>query len=104
MFGETSILLGRDHSANVRASIPSTVYVISDARAFLQDRPALVLLIARQLAQRLSTATSYLADIKRQYAGQGNHLAMVSDLLQSMINLSPAEVSPGSDLKFDSRI
>ena len=104
MFGEMSILLGRDHSANVRAAAPTSVYVIGDAAAFLRDRPALVLLIAQLLARRLSMATSYLADIKRQYAGHGNHLAMVGDLLQSMINLPPAEVSPGSDLQSDPRI
>ena len=104
MFGEMSILLGRDHSADVRAATPSTIYVIGDAAAFLRDRPALVLLIAQLLARRLSRATSYLADIKRQYAGHGNHLAMVGDLLQSMINLPPAEVEPGSDLQSDPRI
>ena len=104
MFGEMAVLLDRDHSASVRASASSTFYVIDDAAAFLRDRPDLVLLIARLLAQRLSAATSYLADIKQQYAGHGNHLSMVSDVLQSMINLLPAQILPGSDLKSDSRI
>jgi CRP/FNR family transcriptional regulator, cyclic AMP receptor protein len=56
------------------------------------------------LAQRLNVANTYLADLKQQYAGHGNHLAMVGDLLQSMINLSPTEVSPGSDRQSDPRI
>ncbi len=56
------------------------------------------------LAQRLNVANSYLADLKQQYAGHGNHLAMVGDLLQSMINLPPSEVSPGSDRQSDPRI
>jgi CRP/FNR family cyclic AMP-dependent transcriptional regulator len=62
------------------------------------------LLIARLLAQRLNVANTYLADIKRQYAGHGNHLAMVADVLESMINLPPMEVSPGSDRQSDPRI
>ena len=49
----------------------------------------MALLIARMLAQRLNVATTYLADLKQQYAGHGNHLAMVGELLQSMINLPP---------------
>ena len=104
IFGEMSILLGLDHSASVRAVTPCEVFVIADATAFLRDKPELVLLIARLLARRLSAATSYLADLKRQYAHQGNHLAMVGDVLQSMINLPPADVTPGSDLQSDPRI
>ena len=104
IFGEMSILLNENHSANVRAATQTTVYVVSDAASFLRDRPQLVLLIAQLLARRLSMATTYLADIKQQYAGQGNHLAMVADLLQSMINLPPAEISPGSDLQSDPRL
>lgn len=104
IFGEMSILLDLDHSASVRAAAPSVVYVISDAAAFLRDRPALVFLIAQLLARRLSAATSYLADLKKQYANQGNHLAMVGDVLQRMINLAPAEVAPGSDRQSDPRI
>ena len=51
IFGETAILLNRDHSASVRVCIPSTVYMISDAKAFLHDRAGSPLLIARMLAQ-----------------------------------------------------
>jgi len=104
IFGEMSILLGLDHSASVRAVTTSELYVIADATTFLRDKPELVLLIAKLLARRLSAATSYLADLKRQYAHQGNHLAMVGDVLQSMINLPPAEITPGSDLQSDPRI
>ena len=47
---------------------------------------------------------TYLADLKRQYAGHGTHLAMVGEVLQSMINLPPLEVSPGSDRQSDPRM
>ena len=104
IFGEMSILLDQDHTANVRAASKSTIYVIDDANAFMRDRPEVALLVAQLLARRLYVATTYLADIKRQYAGQGNHLAMVGDLLQSMINLAPSTVTPGSDRQPDPRM
>ena len=61
-------------------------------------------MIARLLAQRLNVANTYLADLMHQYAGHGNHLSMVGELLQSMINLPPSQVSPGSDRQSDPRM
>jgi CRP/FNR family cyclic AMP-dependent transcriptional regulator len=104
ILGEMSVLLHQPHTATVRAATASKVYEFDDAASFLRSQPAVALLIARLLAQRLNVATTYLADIKRQYAGQGNHLAMVGDVLESMINLSPSQVSPGSDRQFDPRM
>src|SRR6476661_1531332 len=93
VLGEMSVLLDTPHTASVRAAQDSTVYEIDDAASFLRKQPAVAILIARMLAQRLNVANSYLADLKRQYAGHGTHLAMVSEVLQSMINLPPSEVS-----------
>jgi CRP/FNR family cyclic AMP-dependent transcriptional regulator len=104
VLGEMSVLLDKPHTATVRAATDSVVYEIDDATSFLRNRPGVALLIARMLAQRLNIANSYLADLKQQYAGHGNHLAMVGDLLQSMINLPPTQVSPGSDRQSDPRI
>jgi CRP/FNR family cyclic AMP-dependent transcriptional regulator len=104
VLGEMSVLLDQPHTATVRAASDSTIYEFSDAASFLREQPAVALLLARLLAQRLNVANTYLADIKRQYAGHGNHLAMVGDILQSMINLSPTQVSPGSDRQSDSRL
>ena len=102
--GEMSFLLDKPHTATVRAAQDSTIYEFSDAAAFLRDQPAVALLIARLLAQRLNVANTYLADLMHQYAGQGNHLSMVGELLQSMINLPPTQVSPGSDRQSDPRV
>jgi CRP/FNR family transcriptional regulator, cyclic AMP receptor protein len=104
VLGEMSVLLDQPHTATVRAALDSVVYEIDDAATFLRAQPAVAILIARMLAQRLNAANTYLADIKRQYAGHGNHLAMVGDLLQSMINLPPTQVSPGSDRQSDPRV
>jgi CRP/FNR family transcriptional regulator, cyclic AMP receptor protein len=102
--GEMSVLLDKPHTATVRAASDSTIYEFSDAAAFLRDQPAVALLIARLLAQRLNVANTYLADIMHQYAGHGDHLAMVGEILQSMINLPPMQVSPGSDRQSDPRM
>jgi CRP/FNR family transcriptional regulator, cyclic AMP receptor protein len=104
VLGEMSVLLDTPHTATVRAAQDSAIYEIDDAASFLRQQPVVSLMIARMLAQRLNVANTYLADLKRQYAGQGNHLAMVGDVLQSMINLPPTQVSPGSDRQSDPRI
>ena len=104
MLGEMSVLLDQPHTATVRGAADSVVYEFDDAAAFLLEQPAMALLIARLLAQRLNVANTYLADLMHQYAGQGNHLSMVGELLQSMINLPPTQVSPGSDRKSDPRV
>jgi CRP/FNR family transcriptional regulator, cyclic AMP receptor protein len=104
VFGEMSVLLDKPHTATVRAAADSIVYEINDAASFLRQQPAVALLIARLLAQRLNVATTYLADIMHQYAGHGDHLAMIGDILQSMINLPPITVSPGSDRQSDPRM
>ena len=85
--------------ASKRHAQPATIRMSPRMRAWVQ--PAVALLIARLLAHRLHVATTYLADIKRQYADHGNHLAMVGDVLESMINLTPANLSPGSDRSSD---
>ena len=102
--GEMSVLLETPHTATVRASAPSTLYEFENAAAFLNEQPAVALLIARLLAQRLNVATTYLADLMHQYAGHGTHLEMVGEILQSMISLPPQQVSPGSDRQSDPRM
>jgi CRP/FNR family transcriptional regulator, cyclic AMP receptor protein len=104
VLGEMAVLLDQPHTATVRAASDSAVYEIGDAASFLRDQPAVALLIARLLAQRLNVATTYLADIMQQYAGHGDHLAMVGEILQTMINLPPITISPGSDRQSDSRL
>jgi CRP/FNR family cyclic AMP-dependent transcriptional regulator len=102
--GEMSLLLDRPHTATVRAAADSTIYEFEDAASFLTAQPAVAILIARLLAQRLNVATTYLADLMKQYAGHGTHLEMVGEILQSMISLPPQQVSPGSDREGDGRL
>ncbi len=102
--GEMSALLSQPYSATVRAVTDTRIYEFSDPDAFFRSQPEVALLVAKMLAQRLSVATSYLADIKRQYAGHGSHLAMVGDVLECMINAPASNVSRGSDRLPDPRM
>jgi CRP-like cAMP-binding protein len=97
IFGEMSVLLDSAHTATVRALDDAAVYEFADAATFLKSDPETTLAVAKLLAQRLYSATSYLVDLKRQYAGQSNHLGMVSDVLASLINQPPGDFTPGSD-------
>jgi CRP-like cAMP-binding protein len=97
IFGEMSLLLDSPHTATVRAATPAVVYEFLDGAEFLKADPGTTLVVARLLAQRLQAATTYLVDLKRQYAGHGTHLAMVSEVLASLVYQQPPEFQPGSD-------
>jgi CRP/FNR family cyclic AMP-dependent transcriptional regulator len=97
LYGEMSVLLDAPHTATVRAVTDSRVHVIEDAEAFFRDHPKLAWLAATLLARRLNAATSYLADLMRQYAGYGDHLEMVGDVLASLLHEQGRDIKPGSD-------
>ena len=60
--------------------------------------------IGRLLAGRLNAATSYLADLKRQFEDQGNHLGMVGEVLDVLIHQQDEDFSPGSEDGADPRL
>jgi CRP/FNR family cyclic AMP-dependent transcriptional regulator len=95
--GEISAVLGSAPIASVVAAQDSTVYVVEDASASVQRRPELTYAIARLLAQRLSALTSYLVDIKRQYADSNTHLAVMDQVLGNLIAMHPSVTKPGSE-------
>jgi CRP-like cAMP-binding protein len=104
VFGEMSVLLNAPHTASVRGASAGNCYVFDNAQAFLASHPEIAFLIARLLAQRLNAATTYLVDIKRQFAGHENHLEMVGEILESLMHHQEAEFTPGSDRQPDPRM
>jgi CRP/FNR family cyclic AMP-dependent transcriptional regulator len=96
--GEISAVLGSAPTASVVAMQDSTVHVVDDASTAVQKRPELTYAIAQILARRLSALTAYLVDIKRQYADSNTHLAVMDQVLDSLIAVHPsAAVKPGSE-------
>ena len=97
LVGEMSVLLGTPHTATARVLGDAKVYVIEDGRTFLRAHPDLSWLVARLLANRLNAATTYLVDLKRQFAGHGDHLDMVGEVLDALIHQQERDFQPGSD-------
>lgn len=84
-FGEMSILLGTPHTATVRALAPSRFCVVEDVTTFLSS-PDVTLALSRLVAKRLQMVTTYLADLKQQFAEHGDHLGMVDEVLDSLLH------------------
>lgn len=104
IFGEMSAFLGTDHTATVRAVDHVVAFRIDDARAYLQGHPEIVFHVACILAGRLQQATTYLADVKQQFAGQDNHLGMVDEVLEALVQRQRPRASVGSELVDDPRL
>jgi CRP-like cAMP-binding protein len=97
LVGEMSVLLDTPHTATVRALGDAKVYTIADGKAFFIANPGVSWLVARLLANRLNAATTYLVDLKRQYADRSDHLEMVGEVLDTLLHQQEREYSPGSD-------
>ena len=95
--GEISALLGSAPTASVVAAQDSTVHVLDDASAAVQKWPELTYAIAQLTARRLAAVTAYLVDIKRQYADSNTHLAVMDQVLGSLIAMHPGMTEPGSE-------
>jgi len=90
--GEIAALLGLGHTATVKAVGPARVYKIEAAESFLKHHPDVLFTVARLLARRLVDATTYLTDVKRQYADRDDHLGMVDEVLSALVNQNKPDV------------
>jgi CRP-like cAMP-binding protein len=104
VFGEMSVLLNLPHTASVKTTRSSRVYVAENAETFLQSSPQMLRQIGALLAHRLQCATGYLADIKRQFAENRDHFGMVDEVLETLLHQQRRVFSPGSDQESDPRL
>jgi CRP/FNR family cyclic AMP-dependent transcriptional regulator len=95
--GEMSLLLGVAATADVTAAEASTLAVIENAGEMLEAQTELSLALARLLARRLQVMTTYLVDIKQQYADHEGGLGMVDVVLTSLMQSSGARTELASD-------
>ncbi len=103
LFGEIAVLLDTPHIASVRVIERARIVVVDDGPALLASQPQLSLSVARLIAGRLQLVTGYLADLKRQFDEHDDHLGMVSEVMESLLNAPPrdAESTPGSDREYE---
>lgn len=96
--GEISLLLDSRYSASVRALESSRCFVARDGQGFLNENAEAALWVARLLARRLYLVTTYLADLKRQYAEHDASLEMVDQVLDTLVHHhDAADLESGSD-------
>jgi CRP-like cAMP-binding protein len=97
IFGEMSVLLDLPHTATVKTHTPSRMHVVEHASEFLQSHTDIAYQLAKLLAQRLHSITTYLVDLKSQFEDQKDHLGMVDEVLETLVHQQAEECTPGSD-------
>jgi len=97
IFGEISVLLDIPHMATVRALSRCRAHEVRDGSGFLKAHQEIAYHLAELLARRLQGVSTYLVDLKQQFASHGNHLAMVDDVLETLVNQQHQRFMPGSD-------
>ncbi len=93
VYGELSILLDNPHMAEVRAATDSTIVQVESPLDFLREHPDITLQVCRTIAERLTAATRYLVDVRRQFHKDEGHLAMMDKILTTLIHRNPKAVS-----------
>ncbi len=90
VFGELALLLGRPHTADVRALQPSTFYV-ADGRSFLELDPTAALYVAVVLAGRLDLVNRYLIEARSQLkpAERGSVFDQMIDNIAQALRFGP---------------
>ena len=103
IFGEVSALLGTPPMATVRTLEPSRFFVAEDGLAFIASTPEVALAVARLLARRLISVTSYLVDLKEQFEDRDDHLGIVDTVLETLVHDQSArsDIDRGSDREPD---
>jgi CRP/FNR family cyclic AMP-dependent transcriptional regulator len=97
VFGEMAALLDGEATATVTTLVESRFLCSHDPLTVLRDQPGFALEVATTLAHRLDLVTRYLADLRTQYADRADHLGVVDEVLESLLQRQPAGVDPGSE-------
>lgn len=92
VFGEMSPLLKQHPTATVRALEDSEFRVAENPNEFLRSSPEVALYIAEILARRLDALNRYLVDVKDQFKDRQDHLGMLDELLDALMNRHPRKI------------
>ncbi len=100
VFGEMAFFLDHAYTASVRCLEPCTFYHLDNPAQHLAANPQLLLHIGKILSTRLFNLNQYLVDVKKQYEGH-DHLNMVSEVLETLMNQQQTAQLKRSDSKRD---
>ena len=96
IFGEMSWILDKTATATARATTDVVVHVVDDPERFFTDQPGAALGVLQMTAARLDGLTQYLVDVKRQFAGNEDHTAMIDRILDSLVHHQAPRPRTGS--------
>lgn len=92
VFGEMSILLDAPHTATVQALTTARFIRVDEGASLLRENAAVSGYIATILARRVNSLSRYLVDLKQQFADRKDHLGMVDDVLDTLLNRHPRDI------------
>jgi len=84
VLGDMAAILGRPHSADVRAAAPSRCHVIDDAARLLRVEPALALYVMTVLASRLDAVNGLLIEARARLGDAGPQRGFLAETLESL--------------------
>ena len=84
VFGDMAVILGRPHSADVRAAAPSRCHVIEDAARLLRAEPELALYVMTVLASRLDAVNGHLIEARERLGDAGPQRGFLAETLDNL--------------------
>jgi CRP/FNR family transcriptional regulator, cyclic AMP receptor protein len=84
VLGDMAVILGRPHSADVRAAAPSRCHVIEDAASLLRAEPELALYVMTVLASRLDAVNGLLIEARARLGEAGAQRGFLAETLDSL--------------------
>ena len=84
VLGDMAVILGRPHSADVRAAMPTRCVVIEDAGQLLRTEPDLALYVMTVLASRLDAVNGLLVEAREQLGDAGPQRGFFADMLDNL--------------------
>jgi CRP/FNR family transcriptional regulator, cyclic AMP receptor protein len=84
VLGDMAVILGRPHSADVRAAEPTRCHVIEDAAAALKTEPLLALYVMTVLASRLDAVNGHLIDARQRLGEDGPQRGFFAETLDNL--------------------
>jgi CRP-like cAMP-binding protein len=84
MIGEMSVLLGKSHTATVRAAVDTTVRVIENALSFMERTPIVAITVATLVCERLDATSAILVELRQKAGDKGGDQGMLSRIFAAL--------------------